>query len=80
MQDAPSLKTLNRVHLLPSLAVADMQSDRQKSAGQKEERGEDRSQCRAKGGKANSGLTKRRSELVRESVMDAGLFRQKRPD
>ncbi len=33
-----------------------------------------------KRGKANSGLTKRRRELLRESVMDAGLFRQKRPD
>lgn len=41
-----------------------------------------RSECRAKGGEADSGLIKwaRRSEPVRESVMDAGLFRQKRPD
>lgn len=41
---------------------------------------EDRPECRAKGGEANSGLTERRSEPVRELVMDAGLLRQKRPD
>lgn len=44
-------------------------------------RGEDRFESRAKGEEANGGLIKwARRELVGESVMDAGLFRQKRPD
>lgn len=40
----------------------------------KEEGKEERSECRAKEGKA------KRSETARKSVMDAGLFGQRRPD
>lgn len=51
MQDAPSLRT-TCVHLLPSLGVADMQSDRQKNQpGKRRGNKEDRCECRAKEGK-----------------------------
>lgn len=70
MQNAPSLKTS-----LPSLAVADMQLDRQKSAGQKKTRtGVSDEQ------KEGSQRLFDQVEEARELVMDAGLLKQKRPN
>lgn len=46
------------MHLLPSLGVAGMQPDRQNEPG-KGGREEERSECQAGGGKADSGSTMR---------------------
>lgn len=80
MQDAPSLKKTKQnknIYLCASAAKpgSGRHAVRQaKMSRAKEEGKEERSECRAKGGKA------KRSETARKSVMDVGFFGQRRPD